>query len=79
MGGRRRQRRSDLDRAVFAFPLTQAPKRRSVDPATATTANCPGITGAGGQNPAAAAGYLCLYVTSKANVAVGGGPCPASL
>jgi len=56
----------------FAFPLAEAPKAEVVDPATATTANCPGITGAGGQNPGAAAGYLCLYVTSKANVAVGG-------
>jgi hypothetical protein len=56
----------------FAFPLAAAPKSEVIDPATATTANCPGITGATGQNPNAAAGYLCLYVTSKANLAVGG-------
>ena len=56
----------------FAFPLAGAPKAEVIDPATATTANCPGITGAGGQNPGAAGGYVCLYVTSKANVAVGG-------
>jgi hypothetical protein len=56
----------------FAFPLAAAPKAEVIDPATATTANCPGITGATGQNPGAAAGYLCLYVTSRANLAVGG-------
>jgi hypothetical protein len=61
----------------FAFPLAGAPKVEVIDPATATTANCPGITGAGGQNPGAAAGYLCLYVTSKANVAAGGVTVPA--
>jgi hypothetical protein len=55
----------------FAFPLAAAPKSEVIDPATATTANCPGITGATGQNPQAAAGYLCLYVTSKVNLAVG--------
>ncbi|HEY1286518.1 MAG TPA: hypothetical protein VGF04_10550 [Solirubrobacterales bacterium] len=56
----------------FAFPLAEAPKAEVIDPATATTSNCPGITGASGQNPGAAGGFLCLYVTSKANVAVGG-------
>lgn len=56
----------------FAFPLAGAPKSEVIDPATATTANCPGITGTTGQNPQAAAGYLCLYVTSKTNLAVGG-------
>ena len=56
----------------FAFPLAAAPKAEVIDPATATTANCAGITGATGQNPAAAAGYLCLYVTSKVNLAAGG-------
>jgi hypothetical protein len=56
----------------FAFPLAAAPKAEVIDPATATTANCPGITGASGQNPGAAAGYLCLYVTSKSNLAAGG-------
>jgi hypothetical protein len=61
----------------FAFPLAGAPKSEVVDPATATTGNCPGITGAGGQNPQAAAGYLCLYVTSKANLAAGGLIVPA--
>jgi hypothetical protein len=55
----------------FAFPLVAAPKSEVIDPATATTANCPGITGSTGQNPQAAAGYLCLYVTSKANLAAG--------
>jgi len=56
----------------FAFPLAAAPKAEVVDPATATTANCPGITGAIGQNPNAAPGYLCLYVTSKENMAPSG-------
>jgi hypothetical protein len=56
----------------FAFPLANAPKAEVIDPVSATTANCPGITGASGQNPQAAAGYLCLYVTSKTNLAAGG-------
>jgi hypothetical protein len=55
----------------FAFPLAAAPKSEVIDPPTATTANCPGITGSTGQAPQAAAGYLCLYVTSKANLAAG--------
>jgi hypothetical protein len=55
----------------FAFPLAAAPKSEVIDPPSATTANCPGITGTTGQNPQAAAGYLCLYVTSKANLAAG--------
>jgi hypothetical protein len=56
----------------FAFPLAAAPKSEVIDPATSTTANCPGITGTIGQNPQAAAGYLCLYVTGKSNLAAGG-------
>jgi hypothetical protein len=56
----------------FAFPLAAAPKAEVIDPVTATTGNCPGITGGSGQNPGAAAGYLCLYVTSKANLAAAG-------
>jgi hypothetical protein len=56
----------------FAFPLASAPKAEVIDPATATTANCPGITGSSGENPGAAAGYLCLYVTSKTNMAASG-------
>jgi hypothetical protein len=52
----------------FAFPLADAPKSEVIDPQTATTANCPGITGSTGQTPQAAAGYLCLYVTSRANM-----------
>jgi hypothetical protein len=55
----------------FAFPLAGAPKAEVIDPITSTTSNCPGITGTGGQTPQAAAGYLCLYVTSKTNLAAG--------
>jgi hypothetical protein len=50
----------------FQFPLANAPTANVIDPATATTAACPGITGGNGQTPQAAAGQLCIYVTSKA-------------
>ena len=39
-----------------------------IDPATATTAACPGITGGNGQTPGASAGQLCIYVTGKAKL-----------
>jgi hypothetical protein len=55
----------------FQFPLSNtpsAPNTNVIDPATATTAACPGITGGGGQTPQAAAGQLCFYVTSKNNL-----------
>ncbi len=52
----------------FQFPLAGAPAAHIVDPATATTGECPGITGGGGQTPQAAAGQLCAYVTSKSNL-----------
>lgn len=51
----------------FQFPLLNAPTANVIDPATATTAACPGITGGSGQTPQAAAGQLCIYVTSQAN------------
>jgi hypothetical protein len=50
----------------FQFPLTNAPTANVIDPAAATTAACPGITGGNGQTPQAAAGQLCIYVTGKA-------------
>jgi hypothetical protein len=52
----------------FQFPLLNAPTASVIDPATATTAACPGITGGNGQTPQAAAGQLCIYVTSKTNL-----------
>lgn len=52
----------------FQFPLSNTPAVNVVDPATATTAVCPGITGSGGQTPQAAAGQLCFYVTSKSDL-----------
>jgi hypothetical protein len=51
----------------FLFPLLNAPAANVIDPATATTAACPGITGGNGQTPQAAAGQLCLYVTNTEN------------
>lgn len=51
----------------FQFPLMSAPTMNVIDPATATTTACPGITGGNGQTPQAAAGQLCLYVTNKSN------------
>jgi hypothetical protein len=53
---------------TFQFPLTNAPTVNVIDPATATTAACPGLSGGSGQTPQAAAGQLCVYVTSKANL-----------
>lgn len=52
----------------FPFPLTNPPVPNVIDPATATTAACPGITGGNGQTPQAAPGQLCVYVTSKPNL-----------
>jgi hypothetical protein len=52
---------------TFQFPLASAPAATLIDPATATTAACPGL-GANGQTPTAAAGQLCIYVTSKSNL-----------
>jgi hypothetical protein len=51
----------------FPFPLVNVPALNVVDPNTATTAACPGITGGSGQTPQAAAGNLCVYVTGKQN------------
>lgn len=53
---------------TFQFPLANAPTVNVIDPATATTAACPGLGGGNGQTPQAAAGQLCVYVTSKANL-----------
>lgn len=51
----------------FQLPLTNAPIAEVIDPATATTAACPGITGGNGQTPGATAGQLCFYVTNATN------------
>ncbi len=53
----------------FQFPLASAPTAHLIDPATATTPECPGVTGGGGQTPQAAAGQLCIYVTNRVNTA----------
>ena len=53
--------------ASFLFPLANPPALNVVDPNTAVTAACPGITGGNGQNPQAAAGNLCVYITGKQN------------
>jgi hypothetical protein len=50
----------------FQFPLANTPATHIIDPATATTAECPGI--GGGQTPQAAAGQLCIYVTNRAGM-----------
>jgi trimeric autotransporter adhesin len=57
-----------LDDQTFQFPLTNAPTVNVIDPATATTVACPGITGGNGQTPGASAGQLCIYVTGKAKL-----------
>lgn len=53
----------------LAFPLTNAPTVNVIDPATATTIACPGLSGGNAQTPQAAAGQLCIYVTGKTNAA----------
>jgi hypothetical protein len=53
----------------FQFPLTNTPTVNVIDPATATTIACPGLSGGNGQTPQAAAGQLCIYVTGKTNAA----------
>ncbi len=55
----------------FAFPLANTPKAEVINPATATTAACPGITGSG-QTPQAAPGQLCVYVTNTSSVSSAG-------
>jgi hypothetical protein len=52
---------------TFPFPLATTPTAHVIDPATATTAACPGL-GANGQTPQAATGQLCIYVTGKTNL-----------
>jgi hypothetical protein len=56
----------------FQFPLASAPVAHIIDPVTATTAECPGVTGSGGQTPQAAAGQLCIYVTNRAGMNAAG-------
>jgi hypothetical protein len=53
---------------TFQFPLANAPTVNVIDPPTATTAACPGLGGGNAQTPQAAAGQLCIYVTSKPNL-----------
>jgi hypothetical protein len=62
----------------FQFPLASPPALNVVDPNTATTAACPGITGGSGQSPQAAAGNLCVYVTGKENASTPTFPASAS-
>jgi hypothetical protein len=57
----------------FQFPLAATPTADIIDPPSATTTGCPGITGSGGgQTPQAAAGHLCVYVTSRTNLSNSG-------
>jgi hypothetical protein len=53
---------------TFQFPLANAPTVNLIDPPTATTAACPGLGGGNNQTPQAAAGQLCVYITSKPNL-----------
>jgi hypothetical protein len=62
----------------FQFPLANPPALNVIDPNTATTAACPGITGGSGQSPQAAAGNLCVYVTGKENASTPTFPASAS-
>jgi hypothetical protein len=53
----------------FQFPLTNAPAapKANVLKAGTTTTACPGL-GSGGATPLAAAGQLCVYITSEAGL-----------
>lgn len=57
---------------TFQFPLQNTPTVNIVDPPTATTTACPGLSGGVGQTPQAAAGQLCIYVTNRVNLAAPG-------
>jgi hypothetical protein len=50
----------------FQFPLSKTPAVNVINPSTATNAACSGL--GSGQAPAAAAGNLCVYVTSSTNL-----------
>ncbi len=52
--------------STFQFPLTATPVVNVINPATAVNAACPGL--GTGQNPQAAAGNLCVYITNSTNV-----------
>jgi hypothetical protein len=54
-----------LDSQSFQFPLVNPPAapKENILEAGKTTASCPGISGAA--TPQAAAGQLCVYITSK--------------
>jgi hypothetical protein len=51
---------------TYQFPLANAPAVNVINPASATTAACPGL--GSGQSPAAAPANLCIYVTSPTNL-----------
>jgi hypothetical protein len=62
----------------YPFSLVNPPALNIVDPNTATTAACPGITGGSGQTPQASAGNLCVYITGKQNALTPTFPASAS-
>lgn len=59
---------------TFQFPLNNQPSAPTaniidlVANPNATTANCAGLSGGNLQTPQAAAGQLCVYITSKTNI-----------
>jgi hypothetical protein len=63
---------TDRGGETFQFPLTNAPSGPAANvidasvPNPAFTSNCPGIGGGNAQTPNAAAGQLCVYITSSA-------------
>jgi len=54
---------------TFQFPLLNTPTVNIIDPPTATTTACPGLSGGANQTPQAAAGQLCVYVTNRSGMA----------
>ena len=63
---------------TFQFPLQNTPTVNLIDPPTATTTACPGLSGGAGQTPQAAAGQLCIYVTNRVNLAALGLTAPGA-
>jgi hypothetical protein len=58
----------------FPIPLTNTPAAPNANVLAigATSTACPGITGGNAATPQAAAGQLCVYITSKAGEALEG-------
>jgi len=66
VGGAGKELTVAIDGESFQFPLVNQPAVNVINPASSVTPACPGL--GSGQAPAAAAGNLCIYVTSATNL-----------